>query len=517
MNTPATGMSPIHRLRISATLWQRLRAHHLTAGKRTEAISLALGHVHRGVDGSLTIVLAQPDGLMLFDSSCYERRAFGAAVLRRDVRAQALWRAVREGWTAVVDIHDHHFAEVATFSGVDDRDDQATAAWFSQTLPRFADPAPVAAALLLARQDARARVVAEGGTGTPWGAPMRVDVVGLEGLCVAGLGKASAQSKSDGGAPNGLHARHTGIVPPQVQSHLAELHVAVVGCGGTGSIVAEALARLGVGQLSLIDDDLVESHNLNRLQGAGLGDIGLHKARVLSDRLHGLLPQTRVQPICSAVHADAGRAALPAADVIVGCLDNAETRWWLNQHAVQHLQPYFDVGVLVEPGSAPQFSLRVNTIVPGAGPCGQCTPIEFMPRQRPAAFIDAQALQAQRSAGYVLGAASGPGSGDPSLYGLNLQAVGSLMQEFTSWCCGLPVAHSLRMLTNQASVQRISLQAFGGSSPCDCPLCGGLLGAVDSAALPMAATAVASTHPSVGSDSELPSPLREARIALLGE
>ena len=107
---------PVNRLRIAASIWRRLHAHHFAAGKATEAISLALGHVQRGVDGELTIVLARDDGVMLFADDCYERRAYGAAVLRRDVRAQALWRAVKEGWTAIVDVHDHHFASSADFS-----------------------------------------------------------------------------------------------------------------------------------------------------------------------------------------------------------------------------------------------------------------------------------------------------------------------------------------------------------------------------------------------------------------
>jgi hypothetical protein len=220
-----------------------------------------------------------------------------------------------------------------------------------------------------------------------------------------------------------------------------------------------------------------------------------------------MLPCVQARAVCSAVHEGEGRLVLPDADVIIGCLDNAETRWWLNQHAVQYLQPYFDVGVLVEPGLQPQFSVRVNTIVPGAGPCGQCTPIDFLPRQRPEAFLDAQVLHAQRSAGYLVGQPSGPGSGDPSLYGLNLQAVGLLMQEFTAWCCGREVAHTLRQLSTEAGRQWLPLHAFGGTGPHDCPLCAGLLGATGSEPLPKARDDAPDTAASS---------LSEAREALLG-
>jgi len=56
------------------------------------------------------------------------------------------------------------------------------------------------------------------------------------------------------------------------QKRLAECHVAILGLGGIGSLVAEMLARLGVGRLTLIDDDVVEVSNLSRIVGADRGD-----------------------------------------------------------------------------------------------------------------------------------------------------------------------------------------------------------------------------------------------------
>lgn len=477
-----SAVQAVHRLRISASIWKRLRAHHLARGKHTEAISLALGHVQRSPDGELIIVLAREDGLLLFADDCYLRRSYGAAVLRRDVRAKALWRAVQEGWTAVVDIHDHHFAEQAVFSDVDDRDDHATAAYFASTLPAHTDQPLVAAALLLARQDATARFV--GGAKSPqWGTPMRLDVVGLDGLSVPGLLPDRSLLPA---ALAARHLRHTAILPAAVQVRLAVTHAAVVGCGGTGSIAADALARLGVGRLTLIDGDRVEPHNLNRLQSCGVGDIGRFKADVLAERIASLLPDVRIEPVCTAVHEGAGRTQLPSADIVFGCLDNAETRWWLNRHALMHLQPYFDVGVLVEPGDVPRMLHRVNIVIPGAGPCGHCSPREFIPRHRPAAFMDAQTLRVQREAGYLLGSTAEASGADPSLYGLNLQAVGSLMQEFALWARGGPVAHALVQSTAEGLLQRLPLQAFGGAPASDCPVCATLLGAAGSAAAAVA-------------------------------
>ena len=61
---------------------------------------------------------------------------------------------------------------------------------------------------------------------------------------------------------------------------LRHLRVGVVGCGGTGSAVAMLLARLGVGQIALFDEDVVERTNLNRLHGARQSDADAMRPKV---------------------------------------------------------------------------------------------------------------------------------------------------------------------------------------------------------------------------------------------
>lgn len=480
--------APSHRLRISEALWRRLRAHHLAPGKRREAISLAFGHSVTDEDGHVLIVLAREDGLLLFDDDCYEHRSYGAAVLRRDVRGQALWQAVQQGWTAVVDIHDHHFASKAAFSSIDDRDDQATHDFFVGTLPSFAagGRVPVAAALLLAQDEAQARLVAHDQEGT-WGQAMRIGVVGAGGLAVPSIDDDDPRNPAPSGSDDVRMSeerlvRHHGVVPMAVQRRLAGLHVAVVGCGGTGSVAAEALARLGVGTMTLVDDDRVEASNLNRLQGVQARDIGSFKAEALARHLRSVVPELDVRTCVSKAHTEPARSMLPRADVLFGCLDNAESRWWMNRLSLQYLQPWFDVGVVIDPAEQPTFMSRLNTVIPAAGPCGHCSPMEFFPRSRPEVFLDERTLRAQRAASYVRGVPSSVG--DPSLYGLNLAAVGLAVQEFVSWSCGRPVAHSLVQVLPQTVMQRLELGVFGGRAAEDCPLCHVLLGMASQIDLP---------------------------------
>jgi tRNA A37 threonylcarbamoyladenosine dehydratase len=75
---------------------------------------------------------------------------------------------------------------------------------------------------------------------------------------------------------------------PQALARLARSHVAVVGLGGVGSWATEALARSGLGQLTLIDSDHVSESNLNRQVQAEASSLGKSKVDALADRLLGI-------------------------------------------------------------------------------------------------------------------------------------------------------------------------------------------------------------------------------------
>ncbi|MDE1961185.1 MAG: tRNA threonylcarbamoyladenosine dehydratase [Xanthomonadaceae bacterium] len=77
---------------------------------------------------------------------------------------------------------------------------------------------------------------------------------------------------------------------------LARVHVAVVGLGGVGSWAAEALARSGVGTLTLIDADEVCVSNINRQSHALEGEFGRQKVEVVAARLRAINPALRVHP-----------------------------------------------------------------------------------------------------------------------------------------------------------------------------------------------------------------------------
>lgn len=81
------------------------------------------------------------------------------------------------------------------------------------------------------------------------------------------------------------------------QQRLAKAHVAVVGVGGVGSWTVEALARSGVGELTLIDLDDVCVSNINRQLHALDGEVGKPKVAVLAERLQRINPALKVHAV----------------------------------------------------------------------------------------------------------------------------------------------------------------------------------------------------------------------------
>ena len=134
------------------------------------------------------------------------------------------------------------------------------------------------------------------------------------------------------------------------QDSLARLHVGIVGLGSVGCIVAEAIARIGVSQITLIDPDHVEEHNLDRLLFGTIRDVGAAKVALASRHLrrHATARNVRLRSFALSVQdRRAYRAALDC-DVLFSCVDRPLPRDVLNYIATAHLVPVIDGGVAVE-------------------------------------------------------------------------------------------------------------------------------------------------------------------------
>ncbi len=162
---------------------------------------------------------------------------------------------------------------------------------------------------------------------------------------------------------------------------LQSLRIAVVGLGGTGSPTATMLARCGVGELILIDGDLLERSNMNRVRGYIDTDIGQSKATSLARFIESLGLGTAVYPIQGYLHqSPEALDAISSADIIFGCTDDSIGRDILNQAIYYHAQLLIDLGlagfidIRQHGGEAylRDHRSRVSCILPEAGACLRC-------------------------------------------------------------------------------------------------------------------------------------------------
>jgi len=114
---------------------------------------------------------------------------------------------------------------------------------------------------------------------------------------------------------------------PQVLHKLVGARVAVVGIGGVGSWCAEALARSGVGQLTLIDLDHVAESNINRQLHAVTETLGQAKVNAMAARVRGINPHCALHLIDDFVTPDnVSEILAPDLDLIIDCTDQASAK-----------------------------------------------------------------------------------------------------------------------------------------------------------------------------------------------
>jgi tRNA A37 threonylcarbamoyladenosine dehydratase len=115
-------------------------------------------------------------------------------------------------------------------------------------------------------------------------------------------------------------------------SRLADASVVVFGVGGVGSYAAEALARAGVGRLTLVDFDDICLTNVNRQLHALDGTIGRPKVQVMAERCRAINPQAQIEPV-KAFYEAANAAELLGRgfDYVLDCIDHITAKLHLLQ------------------------------------------------------------------------------------------------------------------------------------------------------------------------------------------
>ena len=109
---------------------------------------------------------------------------------------------------------------------------------------------------------------------------------------------------------------------------LKSSHVAVFGIGGVGGFLAEALARAGVGRLTLIDSDRVSVSNLNRQIIATVSTVGKYKTEAMKERIADINPECIVTTVTE-FYSEDNSLPLDGFDYVADCIDSVRSKLYL--------------------------------------------------------------------------------------------------------------------------------------------------------------------------------------------
>jgi len=434
-------------LRIRASQLRELRHSLLGAAHEKCAVLLATVTQHAGGDSVLLV-----REVVYPDEAEHVIKAEDAAELSPGFVARVASTARRAG-LALIFVHTHPGSGRPSFSPIDGRGELALAAF----LERRAIEGPHAA-LVMSKGGLRARHL---------GAAEEVGVVSVGDTL-------RSEFTPDECAPDldERFDRQVRAFGAEGQRALQRLRVAIVGLGGTGSIAAQQLVHLGVRDLLLIDPDVVEETNLNRVVNAQPADVGRPKVQVAQRYLEPF--GARVETLLADVTHAAAAKRLCDVDVILACTDSHGSRSVIQQVAYQYLIPCIDIGstILAKAGKVAGIYGRVQLLGPDHA-CLWCSDL-----LDPAQVRHDMMSERERSQDPYIPGAREPA---PAVVSLNGTVVSLAVTMLLGLVTEAPIAG--RHLIYDASTAR--LRSIRTEARQDCFLCSsaGLLAAGDKQAL----------------------------------
>jgi hypothetical protein len=233
----------------------------------------------------------------------------------------------------------------------------------------------------------------------------------------------------------------------EVQQILKNLHIGIVGTGGTGSAMAEQLIRLGTGRLSLFDGEMLEASNVTRVYGSGLADIDRPKVEVIQQLAKNIGLGTEIRAFPKHITVLAVAKALRDCDLIFGCTDDEWGRSILCKLAIDYHIPVIDMGVKIDSKDGYVLSVqgRVTTLVAGSA-CLSCRgriTAEGIRTQVIERYVPTQAEELRRQQ-----------------YAPELQENAAAVIAFTTAVASTALAELLHRLTGFMGVERVSSEVI---------------------------------------------------------
>src|SRR3989344_3045718 len=136
----------------------------------------------------------------------------------------------------------------------------------------------------------------------------------------------------------------------QGQERISKANVLILGLGATGSNSAELLARAGIGNLTLIDRDIIEESNLQRQTLFKESDISLPKAFVAKKNLEEINSNIKIKAYFKDINDKNISEIIKKPDLILDCCDNMQTRFLLDEYCYKNNIPWIYLGIIESTG-----------------------------------------------------------------------------------------------------------------------------------------------------------------------
>lgn len=375
-----------------------------------ESAGAIIARVGLGVEGMRFVVI----GIQIAEDADYLERSEIAAVLRPDFIARALKQA-RIQDAALFLVHTHPMQSWPQFSVRDAQGEHEIASTIYQRAPKGPH-----GSLVFGTNGFAARLFDTSGKVTDV-----VEALAEVGRNVEILTPSSAQALDE------MFDRNVRALGAAGQRLLNTLHIAIVGVGGTGSFAVEELARLGVGRLTLIDDEVIERTNLNRVVGSTIRDVGRPKVDVLAEVAGRARSDVKVTNVRGSILHETVARRLIDCDAIFCCTDSHGSRAVINQIACQYLVPLIDIGIRIDAvdGSVTGATSRVQMVAPGLA-CLACHPL-LSPE---AVRHDLMSTKARDADPYIVGFQEP----QPAVVSINGAATSAAVTMFLTALTGLP-------------------------------------------------------------------------------
>ncbi|WP_298521878.1 HesA/MoeB/ThiF family protein [uncultured Methanobrevibacter sp.] len=137
-----------------------------------------------------------------------------------------------------------------------------------------------------------------------------------------------------------IASRQMSIVTRSEQERFKDAKITVIGCGGIGGQTIEMLARMGIGELVLVDKDAFDLSNLNRQTLASIADLGLDKSAVAKEKVRLINPYVNVTTFNEHVDQTNIDKVIGDSNIVIDALDNVLTRVIVSRAAKEKGIPY---------------------------------------------------------------------------------------------------------------------------------------------------------------------------------